>query len=267
MCDIASDNVFGRRADIRDKLLKVIEKFRQKGAISPDKAMSVKELGLPPKFKDLTRGHLGHLGFFVEVDGKYYLSEERLKEVKEHLSSRPLRRWLRHTASVPKGFLRYIVLRLLKEKAMSGSEIVEEIEKQTDGRWKPSPGSVYPLLAWLQDSGYTKELPKEEGGIKRYMLTDKGEKFFEEEAELGERLRKKLEFLAPLFFGEFWLGSHSESLREIREPVRRFAGALFNLRMALKENLTEQAVKEVGEFLNSTAEKFEKISKKLKRGN
>ncbi|MBE0512670.1 PadR family transcriptional regulator [Candidatus Bathyarchaeota archaeon] len=175
--------------------------------------------------------------------------------------------WMRHTASVPKGFLRYYVLELLKEKSMSGSEIMEEIEKKTDGRWKPSPGSVYPLLAWLQDNGYTKEKPTEASGIKRYTLTKQGEKFFEEQVKLKEKLQKKLEFLAPPFFGGFWFSSHPEKLRELRESVRRFAKALFNLRIALEENLTEQALKEVREFLSDTSEKIEEISKKLRGEN
>jgi DNA-binding PadR family transcriptional regulator len=38
-------------------------------------------------------------------------------------------------AMVPKGFLRYQVLKLLNEKPMSGSELMSEIEKQTEGRW------------------------------------------------------------------------------------------------------------------------------------
>jgi DNA-binding PadR family transcriptional regulator len=184
----------------------------------------------------------------------------------EHVP-RSFRRWIRHTASVPKGFLRYYVLRLLKEKPMSGSEIMEEIAKETDGRWKPSPGSIYPLLSWLKDNDYTKELPKEEEGIKRYMLTKQGEKFFEEQTKLGERLRKKLEFLAPLSFGGFWFSPRSEKLREIREPVKRFVRALLDLRKALEKNPTEQALKEIGEFLNSTTEKMEEISEKLKEGN
>jgi len=184
----------------------------------------------------------------------------------EHMP-RPFRRWIRHTASVPKGFLRYYVLKLLKEKPMSGSEIIEEIEKETDGRWKPSPGSIYPLLSWLKDNDYTKELPKEEEGIKRYMLTEQGEKFFEEQTKLGEKLRKKLELLAPLPFGGFWFSPRSKKLSEIRGPVRRFVRALLDLRKALEENPTEQALKEVEEFLNSTTEKMEEISEKLKEGN
>lgn len=175
------------------------------------------------------------------------------------------RHWLRHTASIPKGFLRFYVLRLLKQKPISGSEIIEEIKKETSGRWKPSPGSVYPLLAWLQDNGYTKELPKEEGGIKRYILTEKGEKFLDKQAKSGGKLRKKLEFLSPLPFGDLGFFPQSRKLREIREPVRRFAMALLNLRMVLEENLTEQAIKELGEILNESTEKLEKITERIKR--
>jgi DNA-binding PadR family transcriptional regulator len=51
---------------------------------------------------------------------------------------------------------------------------MHEIEKRTGGFWKPSPGSVYPLLAWLQDNSYIREVPGEEDGVKRYTLTDKG---------------------------------------------------------------------------------------------
>ena len=63
----------------------------------------------------------------------------------------PFKYWMRYMAAVPKGFLRYQVLELLNEKPLSDSEITNEIEKKTNGCWKPSPGSVYPLLAWLQD--------------------------------------------------------------------------------------------------------------------
>ena len=142
---------------------------------------------------------------------------------------------------------------------MSGSEIMEEIEEHTGGRWKPSPGSVYPLLAWFKENGYIREIATEEAGIKRYMLTKKGGKIFEEQTKLKERLQKKLEFLVPLTFGELW----SEKLREIREPVRRFLGALFNLRIALAENLTDHALKEATEFLNATTERIEEITERL----
>ena len=80
-------------------------------------------------------------------------------------------------AAVPNGFLRHYVLQFLNEKPMSGSEIMNEIESRTNGHWKPSPGSIYPLLSWLQEKGYSEEVPDQEPGIKRYTLTDEGKKF------------------------------------------------------------------------------------------
>ena len=175
-------------------------------------------------------------------------------------------RWMRRTAGAPRGLLRFFVLKLLIEKSLSGAEIVAEIEKETGGRWKPSSGSIYPLLAWLQDKGYTKELPREEGGLKRYKLTEKGESFFEEQVRFGERLRKKLEFLAPMLVVGFRFGVNSAKWRGIKEPARRFVTALLDLRAALQENLTERNAKEIVEILNEGAEKLEGIIEKIKKG-
>ena len=80
--------MFGRRREIREHLLELIEKFRKKGALSPEKAMTAEELGLPAEFKERMKRRLGQLGVFVEVDGNYYLSEERLKEVKDKIAER-----------------------------------------------------------------------------------------------------------------------------------------------------------------------------------
>jgi DNA-binding PadR family transcriptional regulator len=38
------------------------------------------------------------------------------------------------------------------EKPVSGSEIVDKIEEYTD--WRPSPGSIYPLLSHMQEVGF-----------------------------------------------------------------------------------------------------------------
>ncbi len=80
--------MFRRHAEIREHLLDTIEKFRQKGALSPEKAMTAEELGLPAEFKERMKRRLGQLGVFVGVDGKYYLSEERLREVKDKVAER-----------------------------------------------------------------------------------------------------------------------------------------------------------------------------------
>jgi hypothetical protein len=61
----------------------MIERFRQKGATSPEKAMTIQELGLPPRFEEAMHRRLGQSGIFVEINGKYYLNEERLKQIQE----------------------------------------------------------------------------------------------------------------------------------------------------------------------------------------
>ncbi|MBO3803220.1 MAG: PadR family transcriptional regulator [Candidatus Brockarchaeota archaeon] len=147
---------------------------------------------------------------------------------------------------------------------MSGSEIMSEIERESFGRWKPSPGSIYPLLAWLQDNGYIKEQPAEEGGIKRYALTDQGKAFLNEETELKEGIRRRMEFLAPAFFGGFWPMRQPERKRELMEPARRLARAIMDLRVPLEEETADQALKEVEAILNGAAEKIEELNKRLK---
>ena len=51
------------------------------------------------------------------------------------------------------GGMRYYVLWLLSRNPMRGSEIMSEIQRQTFGWWKPSPGTIYPLLSALQSEG------------------------------------------------------------------------------------------------------------------
>jgi hypothetical protein len=87
--------MFARREEVRKWLLEVIEKFREKGAVSPDKAMIPEELGLSPSFTEAMKRRLGRSGIFVEVNGKYYLLEERLKQVEEWRSGREASRGFR----------------------------------------------------------------------------------------------------------------------------------------------------------------------------
>jgi hypothetical protein len=55
--------------------------------------MTAQELGLPPGFEEAMKRRLGCSGIFVAVNGKYYLSEERLKQIEE-LSHREGTAWI-----------------------------------------------------------------------------------------------------------------------------------------------------------------------------
>ncbi|MBS7633618.1 PadR family transcriptional regulator [Candidatus Bathyarchaeota archaeon] len=170
-------------------------------------------------------------------------------------------------AAVPKGFLRYYVLRLLGEKPMSGSEIISEIERRTDGRWKPSSGSLYPLLAWLQDKGYTKAVPEQEAGIKRYMLTDQGRAFLQEYVKRKETLRKRFEFLMPPFPGFPGFNFHPKEARELIEAIEKLRIAGWNLLDSLREKYSEEIATEAKEIIEKAAQKINEMEKKLRETN
>ncbi|MCS7131755.1 MAG: PadR family transcriptional regulator [Hadesarchaea archaeon] len=130
----------------------------------------------------------------------------------------------------------------------------------------PSPGSIYPLLAWLQDKGYIKEVPVKEGGKRCYPLTDKGRVFFEEHQKIKEEFDRKLKFFAPPFFGSVWLDRRAGKIVELRGAVGRLAVALWELRSKLEKRYLEQAADEVVGVPNRTAEEVEAIAKRFGGG-
>ena len=166
-------------------------------------------------------------------------------------------------ASVPKGFLKYSVLKLLDEQPRSGSEIMNEIESKTEGHWKPSPGSIYPLLAWLQDKGYTKEAPDQEPGMKRYILTDEGKAFLEEHVKRRKEIRERFDAFRPPFHRFPWFNAYPEKAQELLEAGKSFMKASWDLLDNLREKYTEEAATRAKEVFKQATEKLKEISEKL----
>ncbi len=94
---------------------------------------------------------------------------------------------------MPRGFTRIYVLRLLKEKPMTGKEIIEESERRSGGEWRPSPGLIYPLLGRLVREGLIEEV---EGG--RFSITPKGEKALEQYLPLQDQLWRQIRLVTKL---------------------------------------------------------------------
>lgn len=191
---------------------------------------------------------------------------EQKKEIKhamreeKHMFHR--RNWLRHNAMVPKGFLRYHVLEALNEKPMSGSELMDEIQKHTGGPWKPSPGSIYPLLAWLQDNAYIKELPTE-NGFKRYELTKNGKDLLEEQTKIREKFTQDSGFLASPFFDRFFSNIPEEKTNQIRVSMKQLFVSSIKLAKTLRENYSEKELDEALKVLDETSKKLEEIRNKI----
>ncbi|MFD4834209.1 PadR family transcriptional regulator [Streptomyces sp. SID4919] len=71
-----------------------------------------------------------------------------------------------------RGDVRASILVLLKDRAMHGYEMIQEIAERSGGVWKPSPGSVYPTLQLLEDEGLISSAT--DGGKKLFSLTEPG---------------------------------------------------------------------------------------------
>jgi DNA-binding PadR family transcriptional regulator len=65
-----------------------------------------------------------------------------------------------------------LILAALAQKPMHGYEVIQELEAQSGGRWRPSAGSVYPSLQQLSDEGLVTS--EEIEGRRTYTLTDAG---------------------------------------------------------------------------------------------
>jgi hypothetical protein len=81
--------MFRRPGEMRERVLAIAEQFRQKGATSPEKAMTAQELGLPLRFEEAMKRRLGRTGIFVDVGGRYYLDEARLSQFERGPMARP----------------------------------------------------------------------------------------------------------------------------------------------------------------------------------
>ena len=183
----------------------------------------------------------------------------RLRAERHHFHQR---KWLRQNAMVPKGFIRYHVLQALSEQPMSGSELMLQIEKHTGGNWKPSPGSIYPLLSYLQDNAYIKELPIE-NSLKRYEITQTGRDLLQEQIKMREKFMQEGGPFASPFFDRFFGNAPKEKTSQIRASMKRLMISALKVGKALRENYSEKDLDEALKVLDEASTKLEEIQRKI----
>jgi len=93
-----------------------------------------------------------------------------------------------------KGFLKMIVLKIISQRPIHGYDIIHEIEVKTHGHWVPSPGSVYPVLDWLENRRF---ISMEEIERKKvYTITDEGTKAL---AAIDDRRKEMIKEMSLIF--------------------------------------------------------------------
>jgi DNA-binding PadR family transcriptional regulator len=83
-----------------------------------------------------------------------------------------------------RGDVRLAMLMLLsRESPLNGYQLMQGLEERSDGRWRPSPGSVYPALQQLEDEGLIHSVPTEGESGRSFELTDAGREHLSERGE------------------------------------------------------------------------------------
>ena len=90
------------------------------------------------------------------------------------------------------GEVKFVILRLLKEKPRHGYEVIKALEEKMSGVYTASAGTVYPTLQLLEDEGYIKAVDTD--GKKVYHVTPEGDRYLEENRdfldEIIDRIRE-----------------------------------------------------------------------------
>lgn len=113
-----------------------------------------------------------------------------------------------------RGAVAQSILVLLAEQPRHGYEPITALEERSGGRWRPSPGAVYPALRKLEDRGLISAV--DDDGKTRYELTETGTRWVESAAEVGYR-----EPWAEAGIGR--RGDLNRALGELTGPVRQIA--------------------------------------------
>lgn len=105
-----------------------------------------------------------------------------------------------------RGWIQFLILRILYEKPSYGYQLLEELEKRSGGYHKLMPGSIYTILRRMEHRGLLRsEWEKVESGPDRrlYRLTDEGVVVLRSGLEAVVRRRKLNEDLVKFYEEKF----------------------------------------------------------------
>lgn len=187
----------------------------------------------------MTNGHFTHNDTFCEMRGSGGFGGGR------HGGEHAGRGGRRGGRLFDYGELRLLVLALIAQAPAHGYELIKTIEDRFGGAYTPSPGVIYPTLAWLEDMGYASVAA--EGGRKSYAITDAGQAFLDANRDAADALFRR---------GGEGGGRGGRSLQVMR--------AMHNLKTALRMRLAsgpadEATVDAIAAAIDEAAQKIGKL--------
>ena len=96
-----------------------------------------------------------------------------------------------------RGDLKFVILRLLRDRPMHGYDVMRALEEESGGCYRASAGSVYPTLQLLEDQGLVRSEERE--GKKVYVITDAGRAHLEENRDVVDEIFERVSTFAQQF--------------------------------------------------------------------
>lgn len=159
-----------------------------------------------------------------------------------------LSQWIQRVgSSVPRGFSRYFILEALKKNPSTGKEIIDAAILQSGGKWKPSPGLIYPLLGRLLDENLIEET--KDG---KYQITRRGRSMTDDLETLNKIVKNQLDVM-------FRVGSIGKFVAmDLLERVTSIGNSL----SSNVANMTKEETAKYKKFLELEIQKLESAEKK-----
>ncbi|MGH7752930.1 MAG: PadR family transcriptional regulator [Gemmatimonadales bacterium] len=144
--------------------------------------------------------------------------------------------------------MKYVILKLLKDRPMHGYEIMKELEGRMRGCYAPSPGTVYPTLQWLEDEGLVKG--REVEGKKVYEISDAGREFLTKHRDTVDEIFERVKETIDRFVGG--------SMPEINPAVASLVRAAYRTAWRLSDKQDRQ--QELIEILRRAKSEIENLA-------
>jgi DNA-binding PadR family transcriptional regulator len=124
------------------------------------------------------------------------------------------------------GEVKYVILRLVREKPRHGYEVMKALEERLGGVYSASAGTVYPTLQMLEDQGYIRGVEAE--GRRVYHITPEGERLLDERRDeiedIFERVRETVRDFAGGAMGELNAAFAEVATKAYKNAFRRGPG-------------------------------------------
>lgn len=146
------------------------------------------------------------------------------------------------------GDLKFVVLHLVAQKPAHGYEIIKALSELVGGDYSPSPGTVYPTLAMLEDLGWVSATP-DANGRKEYAITAEGRQQLAAQQTDVERVLTHI--------GHLKSRAHARRIPEIMRAMENLKTAL---RLRFGDEAPEQEIaRRVAEIIDRAAVEIERL--------